>query len=390
MAPPFSRAEYAAREAKVAAAVEAAELDALLVTDPSSMNWLTGYDAWSFYMPQMVVFRPGERPLWLGRMMDSGATRFTTYIDEADVRPYPDTFVHRDDRHPGDHMAGEIEKLGLGTATIGYESDGHHFTPRTLDALRTGLPNARFTDANLVVNWCRLVKSPAELRMMREAATLAGLAMQAAFDHLRPGVRQASLMAEVVAAQLRGTAEFGGDLTAVHPLVMPGDRGSTAHPLWDDEPFVNDRTIGFELGGCRRRYNAGLARTAHLGKPPQTLLDTAAAVEEGMDAVLASLKAGVMAQDVHAAWQRVLDKHGLEKESRIGYSIGVGYGPDWGERTLSFRPGATVTVPENAVVHIILGMWMADWGMEISETIHVRENDAICLTSFPRDVHVVE
>ena len=116
----------------------------------------------------------------------------------------------------------------------------------------------------------------------------------------------------------------------------------------------------------------------------------AAAVEEGMEAVLAALKPDVVAQDVHAAWQRVLDRHGLEKESRIGYSIGVGYGPDWGERTLSFRPGATFAVPENAVVHVILGMWMADWGMEVSETIHVAPSGARCLTRFPRAVHVVD
>ena len=90
----------------------------------------------------------------------------------------------------------------------------------------------------------------------------------------------------------------------------------------------------------------------------------------------------------HAAWQGVLDRYGLEKKSRIGYSIGVGYSPDWGEHTISIRPGELTEIPENAVLHVILGMWMADWGMEISETIHVRAGDATCLTHFPREVFV--
>ena len=59
-------------------------------------------------------------------------------------------------------------------------------------------------------------------------------------------------------------------------------------------------------------------------------------------------------------------------------------------RQVSFRPDDSTPLPENAVVHIILGMWMDGWGMELSETIHVRERDAVCLTQFPRDVHVID
>ena len=175
-------------------------------------------------------------------------------------------------------------------------------------------------------------------------------------------------------------------MTALHPLVLAGEAASTAHPMWTDTMFEKDQTVAFELGGCRKRYNAGLARTVHLGKPPEKLLTTAQAVGEGMDAVLGSMKAGALCCDVHAAWQAVLNHYGLEKKSRIGYSIGVGYSPDWGEHTISFRPDDHNVLPENAVVHIILGMWMDGWGMELSETIHVRESDAVCLTEFPREV----
>ena len=104
--------------------------------------------------------------------------------------------------------------------------------------------------------------------------------------------------------------------------------------------------------------------------------------------MLGVLKANATGDVAHAAWQGALNRYGLTKESRIGYSIGVGYSPDWGEHTISIRPGDTTPIPENAVIHVILGMWMEDWGMELSETIHVRANDAVCLTNFPRAVHV--
>ena len=160
--------------------------------------------------------------------------------------------------------------------------------------------------------------------------------------------------------------------------------------MWTDAAFEADQTVAFELGGCRKRYNAGLARTVHLGRLPGKVAATAGAVEEGLERVLESLKAGAIAGDVHHAWQKVLDRHGLEKKSRIGYSIGVAYAPDWGEHTISLRAGETTPIPADAVIHVMLGMWMDGWGMELSETVHVTAGGCECLTNFPCAVHVVD
>jgi len=257
--------------------------------------------------------------------MDCGAAQFTTYLSDEQLVPFPETYVQQKSQHPAQFMAEWMASQGLDGQRIGYESDSYFFTPAALDHLRKRLANSEWVDCELLVNWLRLIKSPAELTVLKQAADIAGLAMQTAYEGVAPGVRQNDLMAEVVAAQIRGTPEFGGDMTALHPLVLAGESASTAHPMWTDAAFEKDQTVAFELGGCRRRYNAGLARTVHLGKPPEKLLSTAQAVNEGMLAVLDTMKAGVLCCDVHAAWQQVLNQYGLEKKSRIGYSIGVGY-----------------------------------------------------------------
>lgn len=385
----FSAGEYAERLRRTRAAMQARGLDALVAGDPANVNWLTGFDAWSFYTPQIMVVGLEDGPFWMGREMDAGAAALTSCLSADQIVPFPEDLVQRADAHPAEYMGEWLAAHGFGRRRIGYESDVYHLSPRSLACLQGRLPDARWEDADLLMAWVRVEKSPAEVEMLRRAAAIAGVAMRAAYAGLRPGVRQCDLMADVVAAQIRGTPEFGGDMTALHPLVLAGEAASTAHPMWTDAPFERGQTVAFELGGCRRRYNAGLARTAHLGDPPRALTETAKAVDEGLDAVLATLRAGVPCQDVHAAWQAVLDRYGLEKKSRIGYSIGVGYAPDWGEHTLSFRPGETRPVPDDAVVHVILGMWMEGWGMEVSETIHVRERGCECLTDFPRAVHVV-
>ena len=215
--------------------------------------------------------------------------------------------------------------------------------------------------------------------------------VQTAYEVARIGIRQSDLMAEVVAAQIRGTEDYGGDLPALHPLILAGESASTAHPMWTDEKLGDGQTVAFELGGCRKRYNVGLARTIHLGKKkPTKLIETGEVVKEGMSAVKDSLFANVKTGDIHKVWQKILDRYGLEKKSRIGYSIGAAYAPDWGEHTLSFRPNETALVPENAVVHIILGMWMDGWGMELSETLHVTESGCTKMTDFPQHVHLVQ
>ena len=389
MAPPFMKTEYDDRLARVRRAMAARGLDALVIGDPANINWLTGYDAWSFYTPQMMLVDMHDGPFWMGREMDAGAAKFTSYLTEAQIVAYPEPLVQRTDTHPSAFLADWIRDHGFAAAHIGYESDVYYLSPRALSVLQAGLPDATWHDADLLVNWVRLVKSDAEISMMQMAAKIAERAMQTAWDGARPGVRQCDLMADIVAAQIRGTDDYGGDLTAVHPLILAGEAAATAHPMWTDAVLEDGQTIAFELGGCRKRYNVGLARTIHIGTPPQKLQDTAKAVEEGMQAVMDSLHAGAITGDVHAAWQRVLDRYGLEKKSRIGYSIGVAYAPDWGEHTLSFRPQETLMVPENAVVHIILGMWMAGWGMELSETLHVQKGGCQRLANFPQHVHLV-
>ena len=389
MPPAFPKAEYETRLAKVRTEMALRGLDALVIGDPNSHNWLTGYDAWSFYTPQIVLVQHDADPIWMGRKMDGGAARFTTYMTDDQVRPYPEDCVQREGIHPMDIMGASMAELGLDGHVIGYESDTYFFTPKAFTRLQAALPSARWQDADLLVNWCRAIKSDAEVGVMRQAARLVEGAMTVAYETIAPGVRQCDLMAAVVAKQVGGNEDFGGDLTALSPLILAGEAATTAHPMWTDEKFEVGQTVALEFGGTRKRYNAGLARTVQLGAGPQRLFDTANAVIEGLEAVLEAMKPGAIAHDVHRAWQDVLDQYGLTKESRIGYGIGVGYGPDWGEHTVSLRPGETTVLQENMTIHVMLGMWLDDWGMEMSETTLVTASGVECLTTYPRDIHVV-
>jgi ectoine hydrolase len=381
-------AEYQARLGRTRDRMRVRGIDTLVVTDPANMHYLTGYDGWSFYTPQGVVVPYEGEPLLFTRAMDTGGARLTTWLEEPQILGFPEDYVQQPDRHPMQWVASELRGRKLVGGVLALEMDSYYFSPRAYEALRGSLPGSRIVDAAELVNWVRAVKSPAELEMMRGAAAIMERVMQVGIDAVEPGVRQSDAAAAIAAAQLRGTEELGGDYPAIVPMLPTGVGTSTPHLTWSDEPFRRGEATILELAACCRRYHCPLARTVYLGDPPRKLLETAHVVEEGLDAALGAVRPGATCEAVEAAWRQVIARHGLEKSSRIGYSVGLGYPPDWGEHTMSLRPGDRTVLEPNMTFHMILGMWMGDWGYELSETFRVTDGAAECLCSFPRQLTV--
>lgn len=169
-------------------------------------------------------------------------------------------------------------------------------------------------------------------------------------------------------------------------MLPTGEAADTPHLTWSDARFEDGQAVVVELAGAHRRYHAPLARTVMLGRPSQRLTALAGAVAEGIEAVLDTARPGVPVRDLARAWNTSLAQHGLEKPSRIGYSIGVGFPPDWGERTISIRSEDETVLAENMTFHLIGGMWMDHYGYELSESIRVAPNGVEILTDFPREL----
>ncbi|MCZ6733837.1 MAG: M24 family metallopeptidase [Gammaproteobacteria bacterium] len=385
----FEKSEYLTRIRKTKKSMADQGVDVLLATNPANMNYLTGYDGWSFYVHQLVVLAlDSDEPVWIGRGMDANAAKVTTFLNHDNILGYPDDYVQTPVKHPMDYVADFLKEQGWDKKGIGIEMDSYYFTAACYESLKRNLPNANFKDATTLVNWVRVIKSAQEIKYMKQAARIIEKTMQVAVDMVRPGVRQCDAAAAVYQAKISGTEEYGGDYTGLCPMLPTGVGTSTPHLTWTDQPFVNGEATILELAGARHHYHCPMARTVHLGKPPKKLADTAAVVVEGLNNALAAAKPGVECQEVEAVWRETIKKHGIIKESRIGYSTGLNYPPDWGEHTLSLRPGDTTTLQPNMTIHMIPGVWMDDWGIEISECFRVTETGSETLANFPRELFV--
>lgn len=384
-------AELDDRLERVRAAMREAELDGLVVADPANIFYLSGYNAWSFYTPQILYVPLDGDPVLAMREMDALGAHRTAVRYADDVLGYPEPLVHRPDTHPMAWVAERLRDRGYARpGRVGFEGDAHFFAVRSYLALRDGLPEWELVESRELVNWVRLVKSDFEIGQMRAAGRVASAAMRAAVDGIAEGVPLNELAARVQAAQARGVEGADGDYPAIVPMFLYGDGADTPHLTWTDERFAAGTAASIELAGVHHRYHAPLARTVSLGRPSAELERLAAVTVDGLDAALAELVPGRTPADAHAAFARVLAAEGLEKKSRLGYSIGVGFPPDWGERTVSLRADDRTELQENMTFHVIAGMWMTGYGFEVSESVRVAPGGADVLTDAPRRLIIKE
>ncbi|MFK7944869.1 MAG: M24 family metallopeptidase, partial [Paracoccaceae bacterium] len=218
---PFSQEEYSDRLARVRQAMVEAGVDVMVTVDPSNMAWLTGYDGWSFYVHQAVIIGPSGDPVFWGRAMDAVGAGRTCYMAADDLVPYPDHYVMSTERHPMDHLALLLAERGWADGRVGVEMENYYYSARAHQVLGAALPG-ELVDATALINWCRAVKSPAEITFMRRAARIVERMHEVARDMIAPGVRKCDLVAEITATGYRGAefegVVFGGDYPAIIPL----------------------------------------------------------------------------------------------------------------------------------------------------------------------------
>ncbi len=381
----FSAQEYAERLSKTRAAMSARGIETLLVTDPSNMAWLTGYDGWSFYVPQMVILPAQGAPLWWGRTQDKAGAAQTTWLDPSDLLDWPEEHVQHPDHHPVDALVLALRDRDW-TRGLGVEMDNYYYSAASHRILERAFGET--IDATGLVNWQRAVKSDAEIDMMRKAGQLTAHMHGVLREAFREGLPKNQLVAQVQAAGIAGLPGLAGDYPAIVPIAPSGREASASHITWNDRPLVRGEATYFEISGCYRRYHCPASRSLFLGDPPDDIRRAEAAVLTAIEATLAAARPGTKCEEIATCVYDSFARAGYEKANRTGYPIGLSYPPDWGERTMSLRPGDTTVLQENMTFHLMPGLWTPDWGLAITESFVVTPEGGQPLADIPREMVV--
>ena len=385
----FSNLEFKQRLNNVKKSMQDQGIDLLISHDTANMYYLTGYDAWSFYYAQCVLVHTDlDEPLCFVRAQDAGGAYIKTYLKKENIIIYNENYIHKWPKHPYDYLVEIIKEKKWDKSSIGLEMDAHYFTAFCYEKIKQGLPNAKIKDSNRLVNWVRLIKSNEEIKYMKSAALITEKGMHTAMRVIDRGVRQCDAVGEIQKTLFCGNEDVGGEYASITTLLPTGPGTSASHLTATQDKFKEGESTIIEISGCVKRYHAPLARTVQLGKPEQKKIDAMNATIEALNAGISVIKPGNLADDVANEFWKVLDKYKIIKESRTGYSIGIGYPPDWGEHTLNIYKGDMTELKPNITFHMIAVMQFGDWGVEASESILVTDSGNELLNNFPKELHI--
>ncbi|RWB68716.1 MAG: aminopeptidase P family protein [Mesorhizobium sp.] len=383
----FPRTEYLRRLSAVKSEMARREVDALVVTSWPNITYLTGNLTRMFSLHALVVSLREEEPTLIVRRMDVPGCIHQTFLERSKVIGYSDDYVGKVDKNGFDAVIDFLHDAGLASSGVGMEfagggmGGGGSLSAHAAEKFRARLSNARIVDCSKAVDWVRLVKSDLEIEAMREAAAIADAAIMRAAEVIRPGLHEAELAAEIVAAQVRGGPNGKPASGVLPPLICSSPRTGTSHILWSQDRLRDGSQINIELSGNRHGYVAAIMRTFTIGEASDRLRRLHEAEVAGLEAALGTVRPGRTCGEISSAFYRMIEKMGFKKESRCGYAIGI----DWVEQTASLQNSDTTELKPNMTFHLMLGNWVdEDFGYVISETFRVAESGAEVLTQAPR------
>lgn len=380
---PFSTSEYTARGATVREAMRERGIDALLVTSPENIFYLTGLNHQGHFAFTALLLKAEGDCLLVARAME----RHTL----AAQVPGCEHVLFGDGEDPAEAVARAVHASGLERGRIGVEKDKMSFPIRVWEGVVARTPRAQWEDRADLIDDVRIVKSPAEIDCVRQAASISDRAMQSGIRAAGVGANEREVAAEVY----RSMVAIGGEYPAFAPLIRTGDRLLQEHITWQDRTLRAGDALFMELSGCANRYHAPLTRMVYVGHPPEGADAAAEIVIAGLEATRAALRPGALTGEVYAAWKAVVDEalgHHDYHRHHCGYVTGIGFPPSWSGAgvPVGIRPGGEITIRPGMVFHLLpwlLGQGPTDYA--VSDTVLVTETGAELLTSVARTPTVV-
>ena len=356
-------------------------LDAVVITDPENLMYLTDYQTTGYSFFQALVVPLDDEPLMITRAMEESNVIERTWVEH--TRPYPDT---------GDaiqELVLALNQSGLGTKRVGYERNSYFFPAYQQDRIHTSFQHGVLLDCFGIVEAGRLRKSDAEIAVMRKAARATEAGMAAGLETAVPGATENDVAAAVSAAMFRA----GGEFPAVMPYVASGPRSMIGHATWEGRVIEPEDHVLLEVGGCYRRYHTAMMRTAITGELSESMFKAQERMKSALDELKSLMGPGMTVSDADSIVRRIISDNdvGARLVTRSGYSIGIAFPPSWDEGyILSLNPGDFSVLEPGMTFHVIPWMWGVDGKrtVGISDTIQVTDDGCESFFTLDRDFAV--
>ena len=367
----------AARHRRLQDALGRDALDALVVTNPSNLRYLTNHvgTAGTAVVTREVVhllvdFRYQEA---VSSLQASPAACPTLQ-----TRSVPASY--------DEALADLLTELRL--TSVGIEA-GHLTVARhewLTKTLASRAPSASLRSTQRLVERLRLIKDAFEIQVIRDAAAR----LEAVVDQSFPALRAGAVERDVAGAIERALRKAGYERPAFDTIVASGPNSALPHHRAASRKLAAGDLVVLDFGGVLDGYCCDLTRMASVGTPSPEARRLYDAVRDAHRAAIAAVKPGRPASEVDAAARDVLQGHGLG--DAFGHGTGHGLGLDVHEepRVGRRRTDAPDPILEPGMVFTIEpGAYLAGFGgVRIEDDVLVTDTACEVLTSVPRDLRV--
>lgn len=373
------------RTARLQATLRDRNIRLALFTDQSSIAYLAGFWGYlgiEFGRPTMLVVPADGAPIVITPLMESEMVAEMTWVE--DVRTWEDA---------GPKSWAAVLGKALPERTPDLYIERNAIPAPVRNYLDEAFADTALHDISPVLGAQRMIKSPLEISVMRQAGAIAGAMMEAAHGSLAEGAQEYESALAVINAGTRKAAGFLTDKgweRFVSPMIhnlqvlQSGRDTSMVHRRASVKAYAKFDPVYFCFCNLAefKQYKLGFDRMFHIGDIRDEDARVQQAAIDAQQAAIAAIKPGVPAEEIAFAANTVYAERGYETGYRTGRSIGVAYleAPELkaGDKTV-LQPGMTFAVDGGISVDGVTAG-------RIGDSIVVTQTGAEYLTDYPREI----
>ena len=376
----FPAEEYERRLRELRERMAQRELDAVIITDPENLMYLTDHQTTGYSFFQALIVPLEADSVMITIALEESNVTARTWLEHS--RAYADD---------GDailELVSTLRDLRLGDARVGYERNSYYFPAYQQDRFRDAFGEG-LVDCFGIVEDGRVRKSRAEIEVMQLAAYAGEAGMAAGLHAAVAGATENDVAAAIAAAMFRA----GGEFPAVMPYVASGPRSMIGHSTWEGRMIRPGEHVFLEVGGCYRRYHTAMMRTVVNGALSPSMRSAQDLMKETLAELRELMKPGVTVSEVARLTRMRIESNdvGAQLVTRAGYSIGIAFPPSWDEGyIISLLEGDERPLEEGMTFHLLPWMWGVDGTktVGISDTVRITEDGCASFFTLPEDFTV--
>jgi len=357
---PISKVEREARIAKAQRLLVENKMDALVLESGTALNYFTGITWW-----------PSERTMAVIIPAKGDAKYVCPGFEEARLREQitigTEVYAWQEDESPYQLIAKVIKDAGIVFSNVAIEERVRFFIA---DGIRKAAPNLNYVSGDPVTIPCRIIKSPAEIKLMQTAMDITLAAIKYGASQLKEGMSQGELSSIIVKAQneLGGSADFA--------LCLFGTSSAFPHGSNQPQQLKQGDIVLMDCGCLVEGYNSDITRTIVFGESTKRQQEIWSLEKEAQSAGFAAAKLGAPCEAVDAAARKVITDAGFGPgyklpglPHRTGHGIGMD-GHEWGNMVKGnmqlLEPGMCFSIEPNISI-------VGEFGVRLEDCVYMTE-----------------